>query len=694
MKFFHYIIGVFVLLMPFHGINASNPQRNLGANQAFRESVLNHDFSSFSCEALNELPGMERETLCDFAKTCNDGDGLFAPVVFCHPSLSTNTILWIISLPLVIYLLVLFRVLGSTAEGFFSPGLEMLSLKLGVPERFAGVTLLSFGNGAPDVAATVSAITNDKKRGYLLALGELTGAAMVASTLIVGVVIYVADGVPCTGGLIRDVVVFILTMAAVFKSFEDGTITATEVHGLVALYIVYALLVLGSDLYHRRIIEPKLRQRRDSIASSAAHEMDSEGQSSLQQFSGEETLLLHESTQKTKIPASDVSGELTEFGKLERAIEALSNYDEVNQDSSPPHRDFLLKRESSSLSTGWAQRGDDGEEPILVFHPHHGGVIDIKHAHSDENATRPPPDGYKDDSVIGSASDLVPNSWSDAIGLAPTELREHLGRQIWNFSGDERQPNILEKILLAFELPFTILRMLSIPVPTDYHYCRPLLALSVALSPLWMLFYFWKQFDWEIGITLVIKWTLPFLVLGVLVLRFGPRGQFPMKSLWATVPLTLLGFAVSATWLDLIADQLVSVLSFFGIMLHIPSTIMGLTVLAWGNSTQDLIANFTLAKKGLSKMAVTASFAGPVFNILVGLGIGLTILVNSNAGEPIPVHLNPTLFAGFIFAVLNGLLVIVAGTCFGKGKISKRFGFVAMVMYAVYAIVSIGAGGD
>jgi sodium/potassium/calcium exchanger 6 len=155
--------------------------------------------------------------------------------------------------------------------------------------------------------------------------------------------------------------------------------------------------------------------------------------------------------------------------------------------------------------------------------------------------------------------------------------------------------------------------------------------------------------------------------------------------------MTLIGFVISATWLDLIADRLVRLLSFFGIICHIPGTIMGLTVLAWGNSSQDLIANMTVARKGLSTMAITASFAGPVFNILVGLGIGLTLLysMRKSTDEVIYVELNNPLRLGFLFSVLNGVLVIVSGVCVGKGFLPKRYGYVAMVLYFAYAVASL-----
>ena len=47
--------------------------------------------------------------------------------------------------------------LSSTADDYLSPSLETISTKVGMSESVAGVTLLAFGNGAPDVMAAISA---------------------------------------------------------------------------------------------------------------------------------------------------------------------------------------------------------------------------------------------------------------------------------------------------------------------------------------------------------------------------------------------------------------------------------------------------------------------------------------------------------------------------------------------------------
>jgi len=699
-----YIIVVVVLVVKppdYHG----NRHRDLSHSNG---GALPRDFSEYSCEDLNDLlsstPDNEESKMkhfsssatakCDFARTCNDGEGIFAPVVYCHPTLSTRTLMILLGAPLALFLAVLFRVLGSTAEEFFSPGLETFSLELGLPERFAGVTLLALGNGAPDVASTVNAITNDRKRGYLMALGELTGAAMVASTLIVGVVVRVATtgagGVTCRGETVRDVVVFILTMAWVYKSFEDGTITVREIKSFVGIYVGYAVVVLLSDLYHRRVVGPRIRRARLRRGPSADEiEVEQQPPSAVTEATAlvGGNVKLAETRAVVSAGAPPTSDDAPPVRKIERMIEAISNYDAYSNDelsvasqdeeneegaelAGQPQSFNSDLTSSSNRRTGWAMRDSNGIEPLVVFHPHHGGLVNLKHGR------------------VGDA----PDGWREAFVTGWNELVACCGR-LWGESYKNVDRGAIEKFLITCEMPITVLRMLTIPVPCDGYYCRPLVAMSIALSPFWIWCYLLVQFDTNLmalpALAIVPIFLVP-VISGLLILRFAPCGEVPMR-VSIQVPITLVGFAVSATFLDLISDLLVDCLSFFGVVLHIPATMMGLTVLAWGNSSQDLVANMAVAKKGLSTMAITASFAGPVFNILIGLGIGLTVLTSTSNKpfEPVPVTLNNPLRVGFIFAIINGIIVIVAGVCVGKGTFPKNFGFFSMALYIAYVVASI-----
>jgi sodium/potassium/calcium exchanger 6 len=146
---------------------------------------------------------------------------------------------------------------------------------------------------------------------------------------------------------------------------------------------------------------------------------------------------------------------------------------------------------------------------------------------------------------------------------------------------------------------------------------------------------------------------------------------------------------MAATWIDAIADQLVQLLTLLGVVFRIPGSIMGLTVLAWGNSMGDLSANMTMARKGLANMAITACFAGPVFNILIGLGGGFATL-NTITGELVTeVELTPSIVVGLGFLAVNCILVVFSGLLVNRGKIPKGYGYVACTLYVVYVIASI-----
>lgn len=65
---------------------------------------------------------------------------------------------WFSVLLLLSGMLVCFAVLLTISERFFCPALELISEYLQLPPVVAGATLLSFGNGAPDIFTQVAAV--------------------------------------------------------------------------------------------------------------------------------------------------------------------------------------------------------------------------------------------------------------------------------------------------------------------------------------------------------------------------------------------------------------------------------------------------------------------------------------------------------------------------------------------------------
>jgi sodium/potassium/calcium exchanger 6 len=290
------------------------------------------------------------------------------------------------------------------------------------------------------------------------------------------------------------------------------------------------------------------------------------------------------------------------------------------------------------------------------------------------------------------------DSWYEAIDDGLFEIKQHFRVMIYDNIINDEDMYTMHKVLLLCELPFTIARQVTVPIPCEGYYCRGLVGLSLIVSPIWFVFYLWHGHETNLLGNSITRWMifavfeLCVTIFALCIVRYaprgGPNGNGEMSLLFAT-PIALYGFVIAATWIDTIADALVSLLNFIGILLRIPGPVIGLTILAWGNSMGDLSANMTMARKGLANMAMTACFAGPVFNILVGLGLGFSSLAAQTGNITTDVTLSPSVVTGFVFIAINGISLLTIGLGFGSGRIPKQIGYLSLVVYSIYLIVSI-----
>ena len=683
----------------------------------------NGDYSKFSCNYIYEqTPITGSPEQCAFAKTCNQHDGVWAPFLFCLSNNTTQKRLFFtiaLSPVMLLWLVLLFRLLGSTAEDYFSPALEMFAMKLGLPPRFAGVTLLALGNGAADVSATIASILNDPIDGYKMSLGALSGAAMMISGVISACVILTAQGVPCRGALVRDVAALIITVITVYTQLASKQIGPESITLFLTLYVVFVVLVLVADIYHRAVVLPRLT----SMASNA----ELQRQMQMQQDVSSSAAAIPPPSIPNDLPVHSGTQHTPMFGTI---LSALSNYD-----ATPTVNDDM----GAGTGGGWGVESDQftngtdrpiqlhGQNGILsttssyttsnnINHNTGGGI----HHHRSHDLANQSPSSIEQDPdnsyTILQETDMIDNictqpgsnmnasipipidSWYEAIDDGIYEIKQHFRVMIYDNIINDEEMYTIHKCLLLCELPFTVARQVTVPIPCEGYYCRGLVGLSLIVSPIWFVFYLWHGHDTNLLGTSVTKWMI-FVVLELCVTIFalciiryaprgGPNGNGEMSLLIAT-PIALYGFVIAATWIDTIADALVSLLNFIGILLRIPGPVIGLTILAWGNSMGDLSANMTMARKGLANMAMTACFAGPVFNILVGLGLGFSSLAAQTGNITADVTLSPSVVTGFVFIAINGISLLAIGLGFGKGRIPKQFGYLALVIYSIYLIVSI-----
>ncbi len=150
----------------------------------------------------------------------------------------------------------------------------------------------------------------------------------------------------------------------------------------------------------------------------------------------------------------------------------------------------------------------------------------------------------------------------------------------------------------------------------------------------------------------------------------------------------LLSFIVSISWIMMIAEELVSILTVLGIVSGIDLTILGLTVLAWGNATPDLINNISVARKGYATMAIGASLGGTSMDINLGVGIG-TLIGTLNANNlPYLMPNSSNIFIGCLFIIFGCIQwIVIVGI--NKCKLNKIFGITAYIHYLLFLLINI-----
>ncbi|CAF0812151.1 unnamed protein product [Rotaria sordida] len=83
----------------------------------------------------------------------------------------------------------------------------------------------------------------------------------------------------------------------------------------------------------------------------------------------------------------------------------------------------------------------------------------------------------------------------------------------------------------------------------------------------------------------------------------------------------MLTFVMSTIWVAGLAYLLVWLVVIVGFTLNIPDSIMGLTVLAFGSSIEEIFSAIVMTRRGHPEMAIAGSIGSNVFDILMGLGI-------------------------------------------------------------------------
>ncbi|CAM9125704.1 unnamed protein product [Ectocarpus fasciculatus] len=243
------------------------------------------------------------------------------------------------------------------------------------------------------------------------------------------------------------------------------------------------------------------------------------------------------------------------------------------------------------------------------------------------------------------------------------------------------------RVFWALELPFILVRNATIPPVEADSWSQAQAAISTALAPALVV---WAFGSWGSNIFwgLTCGWValLGGLPAGVAVWLTTHKRRMPEER-WYRLSLALLSFLSCVAWIYYFADLAVTLIDDIGTATGIPGSILGLTLLAWGNSTGDLVTNLAVAKAGFPGMAIAGSYGGPLFNVL--LGVGLPMFYSSVRYYPDSAVFE--LDASTLFTVVMVIFVLL-GTLPVVARSGYRFPAKAPVaLLGAYGVYMIGA---
>ena len=132
-------------------------------------------------------------------------------------------------------------------------------------ETLAGVTLLAFGNGSPDIFASLANTSGDTELMYT----ELLGAAAFVTGFVGGLII-IAQPFKIVGrNNVRDVLFFLAAIVLIDRNIHDGNYSLAEGFATVSFYLVYIFYVFAEHIWLKHRVK-KLKRKSSIFSASGA----------------------------------------------------------------------------------------------------------------------------------------------------------------------------------------------------------------------------------------------------------------------------------------------------------------------------------------------------------------------------------------------------------------------------------------
>jgi sodium/potassium/calcium exchanger 6 len=146
-------------------------------------------------------------------------------------------------------------------------------------------------------------------------------------------------------------------------------------------------------------------------------------------------------------------------------------------------------------------------------------------------------------------------------------------------------------------------------------------------------------------------------------------------------------FFMGMVWVYFLCNMIVDLLVIFGVLTGVSASLLGLTVLSWGNSIGDAIASASVSRNGFSEMAFVGCVSGSLFNLLFGLGLTLAFAHRSTTDSTQVIDFKALDKEGratlvMIVASICTLLVLMSLTAASDWCLKRWHAYILIGLYA------------
>ena len=199
------------------------------------------------------------------------------------------------------------------------------------------------------------------------------------------------------------------------------------------------------------------------------------------------------------------------------------------------------------------------------------------------------------------------------------------------------------------------------------------------------LFYIFLVYEFYLNHILIFILILT-LIISLSVLIYYTSTKYEINKY--PIIIHFLTLILSLIWIWFTANLLISLLMAISTIININKYFLGMTILTYGNSISDLMLNLSLVNLGYSEMALSGSISGPLFNLLIGLGIPL-IKLNIKSGNINIEIFNKDNLIGIIclFLLIGNLITLIIQAKFSDYHLTNKLAIIRFLFYFSFFII-------